>query len=58
MTINCVMFLFLLYIYTLTATQSDNYTDVTSLPNGTITPPNLHSTVPYSTVVHETSIME
>ena len=35
-----------------------NYTDVTPLSNGPIAPPNLLSTVPYSTVVHETPIME
>ena len=28
------------------------------LSNGPIAPPTLHSTVPYSTVVHETPIME
>ena len=28
---------------------------MTPLPNGPIAPPTLHSTVPYSTVVHKTS---
>ena len=30
---------------------------MTPLPNGPIPPPTFHSTVPYSTVVHETSII-
>ena len=30
---------------------------MTTLPNGPIAPPTFHSTVPYSTVVHETSII-
>ena len=31
---------------------------MTPLPNGAIAPPTLHSTVPYSTTVHETPIVE
>ena len=35
-----------------------NYTDVTLSSNGPVAPPNILSIVPYSTVVHETPIME
>ena len=45
-------------ISTNAALNQINYGDVTPSSNGPIAPLNLHSIVPYSTVVHETLIME
>ena len=48
------------YIFISTTVQlnQNNYPDVIPSSNGSITPRDLHSTIPYSTVVHEIPIME
>ena len=62
---NCVDFivntLHLIMVHIFSYQQLFNLTtttDVTPSSNGPIVPPSLHSTVPYGTVVHETSIMQ
>ena len=45
-----------IFISTIVQLNHNNYTNVNPSSNGPIAPPTLHSTVPYSTIVHETSI--
>ena len=57
--VNTACFNFTIYQISVTVQLNQiNYTDVTLSSNTSIQLPDLHSTVPYSTVVQETLIME